>query len=269
VARPPAPHQHAAAAYVDRWPDHPPDYFVDTSRKRRELTHRAFDHGTGWAARLVSSLETPAHFTLHTEHLDLSREAAAPALLFDRANVDRWKRAIRDHFTGPCRWKLELGRCGRVHAHILADLDDGPAELPRGGQVVKPCLHYLDAVVGYVSKPPLEYCAEHLALWSEAKRRGRLPRLSGTMNLPNKTTWNNPSYLRVYSSKQPVFTPKTENTESQTTRPPRRPAPVLRQPRVTWSRRPLVKSTPTTGPPGASIRRPTNPQHFDQIRSNP
>ncbi len=239
----------AAAAYVDRWPDHPPDYFVDNTRSRRDQTRRAFDHGTGWAARLVSSLETPAHFSLHTEHLDLSREAAAPALLFDRRNVDRWKQAIKRHFTGPCRWKLELGRCGRVHAHILANLDDGPAELPRGGQVVKPCLHYLDAVVGYVTKPPLEYCAEHLALWSEAKRRGRLPRLSGTMNLPNKTTWNEPSYLRVYNPQPPTSNPKTapagcHRTPHRTARaapPPRRPAPVLR--------RPLVKSTPTRGPP--------------------
>jgi hypothetical protein len=126
---------------------------------------------------------------------------------------------------------------------------------------VKPCLHYLDAVVGYVTKPPLEYCAEHLAIWSEAKKRGRLPRLSGTMNLPSRTTWNNPSDLPVYLSQRPTSTPKTAAVGSHRTAqpvpPPGRPAPRRRRTPVTWSRRVLVRSTPTTGPPRGRYPRPT------------
>jgi hypothetical protein len=210
----------AAAAYFAAWPKHPPDYFADRSR---DLMRRAFDSGDGWACRLLSCLETPAHFSLHTEHLDLSREAAAPALLFDRANVRRWREAIKKHFTGPHRWRLQLGRSGRIHAHIIADLADGPAELPRSGQIVKPCAAYFEAAVRYVCKPPLEYTAEHLALWLEAKKRGRLPRLSGSHGIPTRRRWQNPSSsaftLLSALSDAPQRTPKTRPL------PPLRPTP--------------------------------------------
>jgi hypothetical protein len=191
----------AAAAYVARYPKHPPDYFTDRSRGH---ARRAFDHGEGWAARLLTCLETPAHFSLHAEHLDLDRGAADPHLLFDRANVRRWRAAILRHFRGPCRWRLELGNAGRIHAHVLADLADGPPELARGGELAKPCERYFEAAVRYVLKPPLEYNAEHLAIWLEAKKRARLPALSGTHGIPQKRTWSNPSRLRVYFAKPPT-----------------------------------------------------------------
>jgi hypothetical protein len=196
----------AAAAYVARWPRHPPDFFTDC---RRAAGRRAFESGDGWACRLLSCLETPAHFTLHAQHLDLPREAAAPHLLFDRANVRRWKAAILTAFKGPCRWRLELGDEGRVHAHVLADAAELP-ELPRGGRVVSPCLHYWETAVRYVLKPPLIYKAEHpalsaahLALWLEAKKRGRLPTLAGSRGIPNRRTWGRPSKLRVLFPNQP------------------------------------------------------------------
>jgi hypothetical protein len=58
--------------------------------------------------------------------------------------------------------------------------------------------------VRYVLKPPLEYNAEHLAIWLEAKKRARLPALSGTHGIPQKRTWSNPSRLRVYFAKPPT-----------------------------------------------------------------
>lgn len=211
----------AAAAYFARYPKHPPDFFTD---RRRAAARRAFGDGEGWAARLLSYLETPAHFSLHAEHLGLDPSAAAPHLLFDRANVRLWKQAILRHFRGPCRWRLELGNDGRIHAHVLADLADGPPELPRSGEIVKPCAHYWTAAVSYQLKPALEYTAANLALWLEARKRGRLPRLAGSHGIPSRRTWGHPSKLRVYFAKPP---PETTSTDPQTaaagTQPPPRP----------------------------------------------
>jgi hypothetical protein len=211
----------AAATYFARYPKHPPDFFTD---RRRAAARRAFDDGEGWAARLLSCLETPAHFSLHAEHLGLDPSAAAPHLLFDRANVRRWKAAILRHFRGPCRWRLELGNDGRIHAHVLADLADGPPELPRAGEIVKPCAAYWTAAVSYQLKPALEYTPEHLAIWLEAKKRGRLPRLAGSHGIPQKRTWGNPSALRVYFAKPPTETTSTAAAETQ---PPPRPLDQL------------------------------------------
>jgi hypothetical protein len=137
-------------------------------------------------------------------HLDLDQGAAAPHLLFDRGNVRRWKAAILRHFRGAHRWRLQLGNAGRIHAHVLADLADGPPELARGGELAKPCESYFETAVCYVLKPPIDYNAEHLSLWLEAKKRGRLPALSGTHGIPSRRTWGHPSKLRDYFEKPPT-----------------------------------------------------------------
>jgi hypothetical protein len=173
-----------AARYVDQWPNHPPDPFTD---RRHIKLQRAFGSGRGWAVRLGSTVD-PAHYSIHAPRLGLPDACADPARLFDPANIRLWKGAIRECFSGPLYWTLELGN-DRVHPHVIADVDAGLLELPRTGEIVKPCADYLPQLVRYLSGP-LEYNARNLALWLEAKRRGKLPRLSGTMRLPNKGTWN-------------------------------------------------------------------------------
>jgi hypothetical protein len=227
----------AAAAYFERWPGYAPGYFVNRSR---DLTRKAFDHGEGWAARLLSCLETPAHFTLHAAHLDLPQEAAAPALFFDRANVRRWRDAIAAHFTGPHRWRLELGSAGRIHAHILADLADGPPDLPRGGELAKPCAAYFEAAVRYQLTPPLEYTAAHLALYMAAKRRGRLPNLAGSRGIPKKAIWSNPSSSGFLWRNSPETDPKE----------PPKIAPVATP--ATPQLRPATGTRPARRRPGSS-----------------
>lgn len=141
----PGDYRAIAAAYVARWPKHPPDYLLDSPEKRHLLALRAFDGGEGWPCRILSSVETLGHSTLHHYHLGLPESAAAPHLLFNRANIRRWKRAIKTHFKGPLRWKLELGE-NRIHVHILADLNDGP---PSYRVAVASC-----APVKAISRPP-------------------------------------------------------------------------------------------------------------------
>ncbi len=221
----------AAAAYVARYPKHPPDFFNFTSQTRRYRTRRAFADGSGWAARLVMSVETAAHFTLHAEHLDLDSSAAAPALLFDRGSIRKWKAAISTAFTGPHHACLEIGQGGRVHAHVLADLHDGPAALPRGGSLAKPCESYLEAVVGYLSKPPLQYTAEHLAIWLEGRAGGRrLPRLAWSRNVPNSRTLSNRSSLRTNFP----IRPKSASTIAPQSPPPRRTFAISKPSRKTY-----------------------------------
>lgn len=204
--------QDAAAAYHARWLKHSPDYFID---RRRERARRAFDNGDGWACRLLSSVETVAHFTMHHRHLGLDISSSAPHLLFSRANVALWKAAILRWFKGPCRWCLELGEHGRIHAHILADLWDGPPGLDRTGRTVIPCEGYYETVVGYVLKPPLSYTADHLAIWIEAKSRGRLPTLAGSRGIPTRRTWDDPSRLRVYFALAPSITLEHTSAEPE------------------------------------------------------
>lgn len=190
-----------AELYFQAWPKHKPDYFRDRSN---ELMRDAFGYGDGPACRLLSCLQTPAAFNLHAEHLGLPREAAYGDPWNDKALYRRWKRAIKRHFRGPCHWRLERGWNGRVHAHVIADIDDGPPELPRGGEIVKPCLHYFDEAVRYHFNPP-PWTVENLASYYAAKdREGRLPDMSGYLNVPNTRTWNNPSSSGFTFQKQPL-----------------------------------------------------------------
>ena len=180
-----------AALYLARWPKHPPDYFLDTGSRRRAGTLKALGDGEGWAARLVSAVPDLHVYHLQHTHLSLPAAAAAPGSFLRRSTAATWKRALKTHLSGPLYWCLELGD-NRVHLHALAGERAGLLELPRGGKLVEP-VYDLPGILDYLNKPPMAYNAENLALWLDAKQRGPLPNLSGTMRLPNKRTWANRS----------------------------------------------------------------------------
>jgi hypothetical protein len=179
----------AAAEYFAAWPHHPPDFFRDTTRKRRYLMHQAFGEGQGWACRLLSCVPDLHHYSLHHHHLGLSEADAAPELIFDPANIRLWQETIKATFSGPLYWCRELGEDGAVHHHVLAGAEAGLLHIPRGGKVAGP-VWGLEGLLSYLCKPVAPYTAPNLAIWLEAKKRGRLPRMSGTMRLPNSSTWN-------------------------------------------------------------------------------
>lgn len=175
-----------AAEYVRRYPDHAPDHFSTSTRKRRDKARRALQPGS-WGARLLGSIEASSGFSLHAEHLGLPAEAADPERLYLAVNVSLWLQAIRRHFKGPLYWRLELGE-GRIHVHIVAAYDDGPPGLPRGGELVKP-LHDPEGWIAYISKPNAAYTGANLGRYLKARRRGRLPRLSGIVGIPSRRVW--------------------------------------------------------------------------------
>ncbi len=180
-----------AKHHVTRWPKHPPDFFYDSGTKRLTGALEALGNGEDWACRLVSVVPNLHFYSLRHTHLGLPAAAAAPERFLHHSTAACWKRAIKGQLSGSLYWRLELGDAG-VHAHVLAADNAGLLHLPRGGEIVKPVYDLLGAVA-YLCKPAMFYTAENLALWLEAKRCAQLPNLSGTMRLPNKRTWLNPS----------------------------------------------------------------------------
>ncbi len=169
--------------YFERYAAYPPDHFLETTAKKSRRTSKAWGSGDGWAARLWSTFEEPHAYTVHSGHLGLPLECANPVNFYCKGNVDRWKSAIKASFTSPLHWKLELAE--RVHAHITADGNASLFHLRRGGELAKPIYNY-EGWLFYLAKPSAQWNARNLALWLRARRRGRLPRLSGTQGVPNR-----------------------------------------------------------------------------------
>lgn len=240
----------AAAVYFDRHKKYPPDYLHDSGRKRSRAARRAFGDGDGWAPRLVMTLDTPALHSLHAEHLGLSPSVADPRLLLAPTAAGRafraiWTDAINRHYSGPRYFKLERGWHGRVHCHLLADLWDGPPELPRDGKIIEPCYDF-EGAVGYMLKPALKWNTEHLAQWLEARATGRrLPRLSGTANLPNSRTLASPVPPCLFCLRLQISLNRTPPQNQ----PPRShpPRPIATPPRPADARAPL-RPRPTRNP---------------------
>lgn len=176
-----------AVKYFKVYADYLPDHFLETSARKRRGKNKALDSGDGWACRLYSSLSDPHAYTLHASHLGLPPECSDPANFYTKANRDHWHAAVKAAFASPLHWKLELAE--RVHVHVIADKDAGLPHLKRGGEVIKPITNY-EGWLYYIAKPVAQWNACNMALWLKAKRRGRLPRMSGTSGLANRKTFH-------------------------------------------------------------------------------
>lgn len=240
-----------AELYVTRYPRHAPDAFSDSPRRRRMRAARALAPG-GWAERLLGSIEAPHGYSLHSGHLQLPAEAADPERLNDPDNVALWVSAIRRELRGPLYYKLELGEGERVHAHVIAAHDAGLLQLPRDGEIVQP-LYDPPGWIAYLMKPPAPYTGTNLGRWMIARRRGRLPRLSGIVNVPSRRVWGcegDPSTLRV---SLPLTRPSTPSAPAPD--PDRSPILTAEAPAL------IVNTAPSM------LERPDPSDDQDQIRS--
>lgn len=170
-----------------RWPNYPPDRFLDTTARNKRWVRDALSGGDGWAARLLGNLGDPHFYSLHACELGLPPECEDPRNSYSKANVKCWKGAIEASLAPPLWWKLELGN--RIHVHIIADRDAGLPEILRGGELIKRIADY-EKLLLYLAKPNAEWNAHNFALYLHAKRRGHLPRLRGTIGVPNRKTWH-------------------------------------------------------------------------------
>jgi hypothetical protein len=121
--------------------------------------------------------------------------------------------------------------------------------------------------VRYQLKPPLEYNADHLAIWLEAKKRGRLPRLSGSRGIPQKRTWGNPSRLRVSFAFSPQTDPaKDPKTNAAGTRGTPAPETTPRPLSAPLSQHPTPRlSSPRPSQPS----KPSQKTHVGELASRP
>lgn len=179
-------YDRAAALHFERYPRHPPDAFYTSLGKRRKMARQAFGEGHGWASRLFGSLDRPHLYSLKAKHLGLEEELEAAEGFYRHDVVRRWKEALTAQLEPPLWWRLELGN--GLHLHVIASRDAGLMHLRRGGEVVKP-VYNPEGLLSYLMKPPAAYTQRNLALWLKAKARGRLPRTSGTIGVPNSRTW--------------------------------------------------------------------------------
>ncbi len=179
-------YDRAAALHLERYSRYPPDAFHTSPGKRRMKVRQAFGGGYGWASRLFGSLDRPHLYTLKAKHLGLEEELEAAGGFYQHDVVRRWVEALRAQFEPPLWWRLELGN--GVHIHVIAAWDAGLMHLSRGGEVVKP-IYDPEGLLAYLMKPSAAYTRRNLALWLEARARGRLPRTSGTIGVPNRRSW--------------------------------------------------------------------------------
>ena len=180
----------AAAAYVDRYPNHPPDVFFWSRRKCRADATAALT-GSGWGARLLSCQDQPHFASLRHHHLDLPKEATDPRLLYDRETVALWVNGLTKHLESPFWWCLEAGDT-RIHAHAMIPKPTKLAHLAPS-KVIQP-LYDPVGILAYLLKPAAVYNPANLAArWrAERSRTGNLPRLSGPVGIPNARTFGKP-----------------------------------------------------------------------------
>lgn len=153
------------------------------------------------------------HYTLSAKDLSLSKSLERCEALFNPATVEIWLRAISKAFgTAPYFWRLEIGRDGRVHAHLLSSKNAGLPHLIRGSEKCKPVRAGDEAKeLAYLLKriPPTP---ENIRAYQRAVQRlggeQHLPQTSGYRNCrlpkpPASTTVIGPPSPSYRTKKQP------------------------------------------------------------------
>ncbi len=131
---------------------------TQTGRARRALA----PNGPG--ARLVSALGGHAYlFTLRPADIGLSDRYSAPSTLYSRALDDVFA-ALERTFSGPFYAVCEIGdgsnhERGTLHIHVIGHRNDGPPNIPRGGERCKPIYNAFGAY-RYLGKPAEQYSLE-------------------------------------------------------------------------------------------------------------
>ncbi|WP_019012536.1 hypothetical protein [Deinococcus aquatilis] len=174
---------------------HIPDALKDSTRDRATRAARRLNFGGGLLPRL---LVAGSH---ELQHIVLALGPSSPAELYDPATNARARAAVAAVVgTAPTWATLERGREGDLHAHIIT-ASNAPLLLPAGSHrkavdtplglmryLSKPadaraCQHR-DPQTGIRSKPDPAQLQAAVQDYQQARTRGRLPRLSWTLNLP-------------------------------------------------------------------------------------
>ncbi len=139
-----------------------PSRFRIKKKKRNGLANRALRYdGPAW--RLFKMLESkqPCFYSLQHDHLCLDKKHTAKHLIYDRATLKVWKEAIRKKIKPPYFFCLEVGKEGKIHAHVIAVKDAGflkykkSYEKTRTIRIIKDTDIDRHRVISYMYKTPV------------------------------------------------------------------------------------------------------------------
>jgi hypothetical protein len=138
-----------------------PSRFRIKRKQRNGRANRALAYD-GPAQRLFKMLESEQAclFSLQYHHLFLDKKHAAKHLIYDRATLEVWKDAIQKRIKPPYFFCLEVGREGKIHAHVIAAKDAGFLEYKKGYEtrtikVIKETDADRHRVISYLQKSPV------------------------------------------------------------------------------------------------------------------
>lgn len=165
--------------------DCPPDIFCPSRAQiRRDIKKALEPHG--WATHLLFFCAVPMFLTFLVVHLGLPAFCGDFRLFHDAETVRMWRDALKAAIAGPFWWRLEVGKNGVIHAHVLTDAGS------YSGPGVRRVVYNLAGLLRYLKKPLAPWTAENLAVYLKGRRAadgGRVPRHSGPVGIGNSRTW--------------------------------------------------------------------------------
>jgi hypothetical protein len=181
----------AGSLYYLSFPDFAPDKFYSTTWQRKAKARRAL-RPVGFATKLFNQLDHPNtaiyFYSLHMTHLGLPVDYADPRYLYAPVIIQEIKAAIEKNIPKPFYWKIEVGRDGAVHVHIIGPyaplLDHLVFEGSKVAQPVQPGTEV--QLLAYLSKPPAPFTAANYGIYLASKahkQTAQLPRLSGQIGI--------------------------------------------------------------------------------------
>ncbi len=171
--------------------------FVRSARKQTGRARRAFSQNTAPGHKLMDALGSNAHmFTLTPADLEPSLSDDPSGLYGD--TVSALLDSVARAFHGPAYAVAEVGkgsapgRRGRLHVHVVAHRDDGPAHIPRDTARCQP-VYDIFGLYRYLAKTPEPYslAAELDATAARVMRpSGRLPNTRRHLLSADRLEWS-------------------------------------------------------------------------------
>jgi hypothetical protein len=138
-----------------------PSRFRIKRKQRNGRANQALAYD-GSARRLFKMLESkhPCFYSLHHHHLFLDKKHTAKHLIYDRATIEIWKDASRERIKPPYFFRLEVGKEGKIHLHVIAAKNAGFLEYKKDYEtrtirLIKDTDADRHRVISYLQKSPV------------------------------------------------------------------------------------------------------------------
>jgi hypothetical protein len=161
--------------------------FVKSGKRQESGAKRAWPS----MQRALRDMERPALYSLSlTTHLGLEERHEAPDGLFNPVAIELIRGKLQRAFADTFYFAVEVGECGRLHAHVIACVDSCLLDLPDDGETCKPIAkgtEYTTFKYFHKEAPQLpELIQAHKAALK--RHGGRLPFVRGFVRLERLQT---------------------------------------------------------------------------------